>query len=883
MNTERWHRIGSVFQRAVELPEGERSAFLDAECAGDAELDEHVRRLLHEDGMPSELVDRFDELVAFDDQGLPRLERPKKNTPDPWVGLELGPYRLTSRIATGGMGVVYEALRTDGAFDRRVAVKLIRAEWATEETYRRFELERRTLASLDHPNIARLYDGGTTDDGLPYFVMERVEGLPIDRYCDAAELTVSERLKLFVSICRAVHFAHTNLVVHRDLKPDNILIDENGAPKLLDFGIARLVGEDEGEPIERTRTSARMLTPEYASPEQLTGGPITTATDVYSLGVVLFRLLTGAGPFHCESRSPVEWERLVTERAPTRPSSSLGKQFASSCGTTPAKLRRRLAGDVDRIVLMTLRKEPERRYGSARELADDIEAHLTGQPVVARGDSLSYRSSKFVQRHRVAVAAAAFVLAALVVGILVARRGQQLAEAEAKHARIEYHSLQDVTDFLMSTFLTSEMVNGEENLAAARESTQHHAQRVRRQYPDEVHLRANLLDALGGVSLRLDLFDDCEALVREALALREAEFGERSLEVALSLGSLGELQFRRGDFGAAEESLRRALELHRTLPVGTHTNVAAVANNLAAALRNTNELQESEQLHTEALALRRAVGESTLPVSESLNNLAAIRLDRGEFASARELLAEALEIRRGILGPSDVLTAQSLSNLGTVQWNLGEIETAEELLLDAEAGYRAAREQGKDGLAEVLGNLAVLSLQSGDLQLAETRLNEAVEIRAKSLGPDHPQLASMLRKIALLQRLLERHSEAGETWTEILRIQRAAYSPTSPVLGRSLQEYGVFLFESGDLERAEDALHEAVEILTESALGNEAILARAELCLGMCHLVTDRLDAAELWLQRGQERLRESPGVTDEQLETASGYLNRLEAARQAQ
>jgi serine/threonine protein kinase len=310
MDHDRSRLLIDLFQRAVALSDGERSDWIDEQCDGDAELRERLERLLADDDGTSPLLDEFD--------GLARLERD-----DPMLARSLGPYRIVDRVARGGMGVVYRAVRTDGVFDREVAIKLVGAGFATPDTIRRFEQERRALALLDHENIARLYDGGETVEGIPYFVMEYVAGSPIDTYCDRECLSVSERLQLFASICRTVHFAHQNLVVHRDLKPSNILIDERGSPKLLDFGIARIVGEEGGGGApEVTRTQTRILTPEYASPEQLSGGQVTTATDVYSLGVVLYGLLTGRRPFHMETHSPAEWERRVSEEPPTRPSAA---------------------------------------------------------------------------------------------------------------------------------------------------------------------------------------------------------------------------------------------------------------------------------------------------------------------------------------------------------------------------------------------------------------------------------------------------------------------------------------------------------------------------------------------------------------------------------
>ena len=615
MEPERWRRIQALFHRIVELDPARRGALLE-ESGCDSEIRSAVEALVRSDTGADPVLDGID-------------DRQPLFGPDPMVGRLVGRYRLTQVIGTGGMGVVYSAERADGLFDQRVAVKLMRSVLGTGDALRRFERERRVLAALSHPNIARLYDAGLTDEGLPYLALELVEGEPIDRWCDARGLSVAERVALFVEVARAVQFAHTNLVVHRDLKPSNVLVAEDGSPKLLDFGIARLLdGDEESERAGRTRT--RLMTPEYASPEQLAGGPITTATDVYSLGVVLYVLLTGRRPHHSTSQSPAQWERLVAERTPPRPSTAVLFSVAPAApgggpgpldpvglaarfGTTPRRLRRRLSGDLDRIVLTALRKEPERRYVSAQALAEDLERHLRGRPIRAREDSVAYRLLRFAQRHRVVVVAGAAVVLAVLGGALAAYRGERHARVQAEHARIEAESFQGIAAFL------------------------------------EEHV--------------LEL--------REASAARAPEFIEAARakirNQAEQVRSRGMLLYAAGDLSAAEEALRDRLDLQRALPPGTHSDLASASNDLAAVLCSLGEFDDAKRLHEEALALRRSVLPESLPVAESLSNLADVALGRGLPAEAVELLSEALEIRRAILGDGHALTLQSRSNLANAQ------------------------------------------------------------------------------------------------------------------------------------------------------------------------------------------------------------------------
>jgi serine/threonine protein kinase/tetratricopeptide (TPR) repeat protein len=422
MNPERWQRVEELFLTVADCPAAEREAYLTRVCGGDEELRHEVLSLLardtNEDFIEKPIAD-----VAIGLSSEPSVDA---------VGKRIGPYRLTRLIGRGGMGAVYEAVRDDAQFQQQAAIKLIKGGMDSAFVRDRFLRERQILASLDHPHIARLFDGGATEDGRPYFVMEFVDGEPITDYCRRHELSLDEKLKLFRDICSAVQHAHQKLVVHRDLKPSNILINKEGAPKLLDFGIAKLLSPDPGEAVTRTETSVRLMTPDYASPEQVRGGQITTSTDVYSLGVVLYELLTARRPYQFETYSPLEIERAICDTEAPRPSEAARGQSG-----TPARLARQLAGDLDNITLMALRKEPERRYPSVEQFSEDIRRHLVGLPVVARKDTFSYRARKFARRHKAGVAALV-LLAALTVtlAVLAVRLTHERDRAERRFAQV---------------------------------------------------------------------------------------------------------------------------------------------------------------------------------------------------------------------------------------------------------------------------------------------------------------------------------------------------------------------------------------------------------------------------------------------------------------
>jgi non-specific serine/threonine protein kinase/serine/threonine-protein kinase len=440
MNAERWQRVKQLLEQAIALDAVERSSFLDRACDSDAGLRREIDSLLssHEQAGTGFLKTPVVDLKAAVAAAPAR------------AGRRIGVYQIVEEIGHGGMGEVYRAVRADGQYTKEVAIKLVRGGFDSAYVQERFRNERQILASLDHPNIARLLDGGTTEDGVPYLVMELIAGIRIDSYCDGHTLPITERLQLFRQACAAVQYAHQRLVIHRDIKPSNILVTKEGVPKLLDFGIAKIL--DPAGALAET-TIARPMTPEYASPEQIRGEAITTASDVYSLGVVLYQLLTGRSPYPGETRSSHELARAVCETEPGRPSTAVLKSqtvrtgdhveqvpaelISSSRESSPAKLHRRLAGDLDNILLMALRKEPQRRYPSVEQFAEDIRRHLEALPVTATKGSWRYRSEKFVKRNRTGVLATAVVLLAVIAGVGAMLRGARIARQQAEIARAE--------------------------------------------------------------------------------------------------------------------------------------------------------------------------------------------------------------------------------------------------------------------------------------------------------------------------------------------------------------------------------------------------------------------------------------------------------------
>ncbi len=576
MERARWQRIKALVAAALDLPPASRATHVERECGGDADLHAEVMSLL----AASDEADDFLETPAAAPMGE-TLEQPKAPS---WIGRRVGAYEIVAEIGEGGMGEVYRAVRADDQFHKQVAIKLIRRGHDTAYFVARFKAERQILATLDHANIARLLDGGVTDEGLPYFVMELIEGKPIDEYCAEHRLSVRERLELFRTACAAVHFAHQRLVIHRDLKPGNILVTPGGEVKLLDFGIAKLVDEAPASAAPaRTATEFRALTPEYASPEQVRQEPVTTASDVYSLGVMLFELLTGRSPYRKTSTLPHDIAREICEIEPERPSTAV-RRAEGDAGDIPSllpiearRLARQLRGDLDNIVLMALRKEPQRRYTSAEQFAEDIRRHLAGLPVIARPDTWTYRSGKFLRRHALGVVAALAVVVSLVAGMLLAEREARIANAE--RARAERH-FQEVRK-LANAFLF-EVHDAIQNLPGATEARQllvknalQYLNALAAESSGDPTLQRELATAyekvgdvqggfrsgsLGDTAGALDSF-------RKALAIRASLLGPRPDdpdllgETARNHSKVGDVLVRMGQPGDAVAHSRTALQL----------------------------------------------------------------------------------------------------------------------------------------------------------------------------------------------------------------------------------------------------------------------------------------------------------------------------------
>jgi serine/threonine-protein kinase len=749
---ERAQRIAEIVEAALEREPSEWPSFFEESCGEDETLRAEAESLL---GYQREAAD-FIEAPAY--QGNADLLA--EETGALKIGELLGEYRILSLLGEGGMGEVY--LAEDATLGRKVALKLVKPGFGRTNLIRHFRQEERILAGLTHPNIARLYGGAVTPDGVPYFVMEYVEGERLDHYCDTRKLKIPERLQLFRKTCSAVSYAHQHLVIHRDLKPANIRVTAEGEPKLLDFGIAKLVDpqtESIGEP---TMTLQNIMTPEYASPEQVRGEGVTTASDIYSLGVVLYELLTGQRPYRIKSRRPDEVARAISEEEPPRPSTAVTKQNQSSVILNPRSLR----GDLDNIVLMAMRKEPSRRYASVAQFSEDIRRHVEGLPVVARKDTIGYRSAKFMRRHRVGVAAATLVTMAIIAGLIVALW-------EARQARAQRDVAQRINTFLQDVLGSAAPdVKGVDVKVV--DVLGDASSRAKTELANQPQVMADVLMTLGRTYISLGQYQPAEANLRAALEASLKANGELQSTTASTMGFLGLALANLNKTAEGEQISRKAVELQRKLHPRGHEDLGVALYALGYNLINKNEPKAAQPYLKEASELiKKHLGETHGYYMTSLVMLAMAYEKAGEVDVAEPLYRQAIDVGGRVDSRYRIYLAQAQFFLGVLLTNKAAYPEAEILLQQSETIYRETL-GGEDnysfGAAKM--NLGWLYLLKGDYARAEDEGRKALDLLRKYPGHETSLAASAA---AILGLTLTREGKAveGEAYLrEALTIRR---------------------------------------------------------------------------------------------------------------
>lgn len=772
MPPERWNQIEEIIQAALDSPPALRQSIIDAACGDDAELRREVESLLACQGDPSfTLASGFDEAMRALQQHSASLCESRR----------IGAYRVVREIGRGGMGSVYLAARADQSFDKLVAIKVIRRGLDLDDVVRRFQGERQILAMLDHPNIARLLDGGATEDGLPYFVMEYINGEPVDEYCELRKLPIAERLTLFQGVCSAVSYAHQNLIVHRDLKPANVLVTNEGVPRLLDFGIAKLLAP--GTAPDLTQTGVRPLTPEYASPEQVRGEPLGTATDIYSLGVLLYHLLTGRRPYRSAMSSPAEIERAICEEEPVKPG---------------------LEHDLSAIVLMALRKDPRRRYASVDQFSEDIRRFLENQPVAARPDTRVYRAVKFVQRNKVWVAMAAITSVSLSGGIGASLWQTHIARRQRDLAFVEQEKSTRMNEFLQEMVGGTWRTKNQKGLdATVGDMLADAAQRVEVELSDQPEVKAAMLRTIGAAYQQQAKYDLAERYLHMAYDLNVKLHGPDSRQAAGVMHALAGDDYLMGRPAAACSLFQKVLPIYRR-----HVNDAdfdlpqmpALLSDAAFAARAVGRLDDAERLWLEALTYTARLSAKYRPMAATVKTfLAQLYSDRGDILRADPLASEASRELRALSDRPSL--AQSLIDLGNIRCLEGRYEQAVRLI------------------------------------------QEGTDLYAQTQGADHPNVAYGLLSLASSRYRWGRYDSAEQDARRALGIVEKL--PKNPHYTEAINvTLGLILNKTGRVHEAERLLREALAMAQQNSRRSLDV-ALASGALGECLAAQKRYAEAE--------------------------------------
>jgi serine/threonine-protein kinase len=846
MDSKQWQVLDSLFHEALEQPKSSLDGFI-----------ERVR-LNHPD-----IVDELVTMLDSHENAGGFLSNSAHGMMTINPGDIVGTWRILKEIGRGGMSTVYQAERNDGLFERTVAIKFMHGFMPGTDINARIQAEQRFLARLNHPNIATLIDAGVSESGRPYFILEYIDGKPITQYCDDQKLNIDQRLQLFEQVCQAVQFAHQHLIVHRDLKPSNILVDTNGNVKLLDFGIAKFLDDDQEIDSPKTRTGLYLMTPEYASPEQVLGNEITTTSDVYALGMLLCELLTGSLPYTLTDRNPIELGKIITQTKPTKPSTLITqgadlearKRILQHRSSSHDQLKRRLKGDLDTIVLTALRKEPERRYGSVELLNQDIQRYRNHLPISARPEQTSYRIGKFIQRHRIGVSIAALVAIALISITSIAVWQARQADNERMKALMVIDVLEDmlsspnpfedgrdvrVVDILEQTAskLETDFASYPDVQASVRHtlgvtyrelglfdeaSTELWSSlRLRNELYGTVHEDvANTQGHLGILEMKRGNYELADSLFTLAYNTDKRLFGDHHTRIATRLNDLGTLKWETGDYESAETLLRESVQMEEELRGPNHQDLAKGIGNLGILLSVAGKNEEALQLHERELDILRTNYDENHPgIPQALSHIGIILDDLERHEESKAIHEEALEMFRRIKGDDHPDVAYAMNNLATVMSDLGDNEGSIAMQEASIAIYEKAIGSNHPNVGIQYNNLAAAKRQMGDIEGAEAGYRKAVAIWTAAFSSDHPYIAFGQSSLGAVLISKEQYNEALLVLQDAYRIRVDLLQPDNPDRANTKSLLGYCLFKMGRSNEAEEHMKSAYETLV-AVLGKD--------------------------------------------------------------
>jgi serine/threonine protein kinase/tetratricopeptide (TPR) repeat protein len=874
----RWQQIQSLFEQLIDSGPSERSVRLRQACGGDLDLRTSVESLLNSDERREDPL-----LHAIGEAAESLLE----DHQDRLIGTRIGPYRVVSILGHGGMSTVYRGERDDSQYHQTVAIKVLQHATLHPRLRSRLHSERHILATLDHPSIARLIDSGDLEDGTPYLVMEHVDGESIDSYCDSRTLFVRERIELFIQVCAAVQYAHRNLVVHRDIKPTNIFVTDEGAPKLLDFGIAKLLApESLSHTLPVTRLQERILTPENAAPEQVLGRPITTATDIYALGVLLYQLLTGRSPYRLLSYSQLQLERAICMDDPVRPSQMAvaklsGEKDADRSrlsdrrGLSPQRLRTRLSGDLDAIVAMAMRKEPDRRYPSVEALADDLSRHLLGQPVRARQGDWRYHSAKFLRRNLLAVGGvvAVFLGLALFAGVTLwqNRRIELARDATAQ----ERDRAQQVSAFLVDVFSQADPFNAQGREPTAKDLLDRGAEKISGNLTLQPEVRAQLLESIGLAYRRQGLSERAIPLFEQAVVIRRRERPLDNGHVAVALANLARALTDAGHLISAEGYLQQAVTLSESDGAARPTETADILMQFGHfAIDAKSDPKRAADFFGRALNIYRAtLGNRTSQVASTLNGLAEAALWMGDYALAERYQREALDIFQATVSRNYPDHAAGLATLGNIIMQRGKYAEAEQVLNEALQIERSVFGADNQQTTAIEADLGILYDLQGDTSRAIAATTTALKIAGDRLGPNHYWTGYFLDALASLFLKANDLPTAEADARQALAVYAQALPARHLYIASTHQLLGEILLRRGSLAAAEAELRAALEMCVALAGPDNWRAARSEASLGWTLIQRDQAAEGEPMLLAARSRLLATVGSQHPATQQASARL----------
>jgi len=859
MDESKWRRMQALFHEATELPSSEHRAFLQKACGADEQLIDEVLALLEQDARGGSLLDRdlaevVHESIEKSDAALPLKE--------------FGPYRIQKVLGEGGMGVVYLARRED--LSSLVAIKILRDAWLSPARRERFALEQRTLAQLNHRFIARLYDADTTRDGTPFIVMEYVEGVPFVEYCRTAECSLEKRLELFRAVCEAVVYAHQHAVIHRDLKPSNILVKDDGTVRLLDFGIAKHL-ETLGGAVDQTMTGLRLMTPAYASPEQIRGEQVGIQTDVYSLGVILYELLSGRLPFELSNRTPAQAEQAITRDEAEKPSVVAQRTLDASMKKAHLAASKSAWAELDVLCLTALHRDTQRRYASVEALLRDVDHFLKQEPLEARPDTARYRIRKFVARHQKSVAAAVlvFVLVSGLVTYFTVRIAIARSVAVAEAARAER-----VQKFLFNLFQGGDEAAGPaDDLRVV--SLLDRGVREAQSLDTEPVVQAELYETLGTIYQKLGKLDRAESLLQSSLKIRKWALGENNPAVAGNLVALGMLRAAQARLTEAEQLARSGLQMSKsTLPTG-HPATARATHALGEILEDQGAYAKAIPVLEEAVRLQSVPGAAQTDLAASLTELANCRFYTGDYATSDSINRRVLEMDRQLYGERHPHVADDLINLGANQYEWGHYRDAEDFYRQALDIITAWYGKGNPETASALTMLGRALVAQQKFDDAGVIAAEALQIQEKVYGPVHPRVASALNEVGKVALQQGRLNEAEKCFARMVEIYRSVYPNGHSLIGIAEANLAAVFMERKQYDRAEGLYRDALNIYANTlpADHQNVGIGRVKLGRALLHerrypqalsetlagynILSKKPDAANPWLKNAKQDLGE--------------------------